>query len=68
MHVKIKAHKNAIYTLCFRLYKIHFPAYVCWDETHFGKMSGYYINGTFFLDVHPPLGKLIIACIGRHPV
>jgi len=47
-----------------RLYKIDRPPYVCWDETHFGKMAGKYLNRTFFFDVHPPLGKLIIAFAG----
>jgi dolichyl-phosphate-mannose-protein mannosyltransferase len=40
------------------------PNWVCWDETHFGKMGNWYINRTFFFDVHPPLGKMIIAALG----
>nr|XP_002131741.1 protein O-mannosyl-transferase 2-like isoform X2 [Ciona intestinalis] len=51
-------------TICTRLYRIEFPNYVTWDETHFGKMAGLYMNRTFFFDVHPPLGKMIIAFTG----
>ncbi|XP_077395910.1 protein O-mannosyl-transferase 2 isoform X2 [Festucalex cinctus] len=47
-----------------RLYKIKEPPHVCWDETHFGKMGSYYINKTFFFDVHPPLGKMLIGLAG----
>jgi dolichyl-phosphate-mannose--protein O-mannosyl transferase len=33
------------------------PSAVCWDETHFGKHSSWYLNRTMFFDIHPPLGK-----------
>uniref|UniRef100_A0A7N8XP28 Protein O-mannosyl-transferase 2 n=1 Tax=Mastacembelus armatus TaxID=205130 RepID=A0A7N8XP28_9TELE len=51
-------------SLSTRLYKITEPPHVCWDETHFGKMGSYYINRTFFFDVHPPLGKMLIGLAG----
>lgn len=51
-------------SLLTRFYDIHEPAHVCWDETHFGKMASWYMNGTFFFDVHPPLGKMLIALSG----
>ncbi|XP_036398526.1 protein O-mannosyl-transferase 2 [Megalops cyprinoides] len=47
-----------------RFYKILEPPHICWDETHFGKMGSYYINRTFFFDVHPPLGKMLIGLAG----
>ncbi|KAG1683677.1 Protein O-mannosyl-transferase 2 [Nymphon striatum] len=52
-------------SLYTRLYKISFPEHVCWDETHFGKMGSWYINRTFFFDVHPPLGKMLIGLSGE---
>ncbi|XP_019407612.1 PREDICTED: protein O-mannosyl-transferase 2 [Crocodylus porosus] len=47
-----------------RFYRLPQPPHVCWDETHFGKMGSYYINRTFFFDVHPPLGKMLIGLAG----
>ena len=51
-------------TLWTRFHKVDQPPWVCWDETHFGKMGSWYINRTFFFDVHPPLGKMAIGGIG----
>ncbi|XP_008555274.1 protein O-mannosyl-transferase 2 [Microplitis demolitor] len=53
-----------ILTVITRFYNVTEPQHVCWDETHFGKMGSWYINRTFFFDVHPPLGKMLIALSG----
>lgn len=53
-----------ILTVLTRGYKIDQPAHICWDETHFGKFANHYLNGTFFFDVHPPLGKMLLALAG----
>uniref|UniRef100_A0A336M336 Protein O-mannosyl-transferase 2 n=1 Tax=Culicoides sonorensis TaxID=179676 RepID=A0A336M336_CULSO len=53
-----------ILTIATRFYKVTEPDHVCWDETHFGKMGSWYINRTFFFDVHPPLGKMLIGLSG----
>ncbi|XP_074662346.1 protein O-mannosyl-transferase 2-like [Tubulanus polymorphus] len=55
---------TTICSLIMHLYNIHKPNHVCWDETHFGKMASWYINRTFFFDVHPPVGKMLIMAAG----
>ncbi|KAK4298489.1 hypothetical protein Pmani_029173 [Petrolisthes manimaculis] len=47
-----------------RFYNVGEPKHVVWDETHFGKFGSWYINRTFFFDVHPPLGKMLIGAFG----
>ncbi|KAF8665628.1 hypothetical protein AX16_000083 [Volvariella volvacea WC 439] len=46
---------------CVRLYKISKPNSVVFDEVHFGKFAGKYIKTRYFVDVHPPLAKLLIT-------
>ncbi|CAL4102455.1 unnamed protein product [Meganyctiphanes norvegica] len=47
-----------------RLHYITMPSKVVWDEAHFGKMLSWYINRTYFFDVHPPGGKLLLTLFG----
>ncbi|MCA1688702.1 MAG: phospholipid carrier-dependent glycosyltransferase, partial [Actinobacteria bacterium] len=44
-----------------RLYQLGFPPDRIWDEIYFPVMARKYLEGVYFFDLHPPLGKFIIA-------
>ncbi|KAJ2718610.1 Protein O-mannosyltransferase 2 [Coemansia sp. Benny D115] len=44
-----------------KLYRIGRRDNVTWDEAHFGKFGAYYLNRTFYHDVHPPLAKMLVG-------
>ncbi|TFK66647.1 glycosyltransferase family 39 protein [Pluteus cervinus] len=44
-----------------RLFRLSKPNSVVFDEVHFGKFAGKYIKTRYFVDVHPPLAKLLIT-------
>ncbi|KAJ8583501.1 glycosyltransferase family 39 protein [Rhizopogon salebrosus TDB-379] len=44
-----------------RMFRISKPNSVVFDEVHFGKFAGRYIKTRYFVDVHPPLAKLLIT-------
>ncbi len=41
------------------------PREAVFDEVHFGKFVSGYMTGEYFFDIHPPLGKLMIAGMGK---
>lgn len=47
-----------------RMFRIYQPTSVVFDEVHFGGFATKYIKGKFFMDVHPPLAKMLIALTG----
>ncbi|KAF9909488.1 hypothetical protein EC991_008470 [Linnemannia zychae] len=57
---------SAITLLSFivRLWAIDYPTSVVFDEVHFGGFASKYLRGAFFMDVHPPLAKMLIALTG----
>ncbi len=51
----------AVLAFTIHLAFLSHPAQVVFDEVHFGKFVGAYFTGQYYFDIHPPLGKLIIA-------
>lgn len=54
----------AVLAAIVRLFRIYQPSSVVFDEVHFGGFASKYIKGRFFMDVHPPLAKLLITLAG----
>ncbi len=55
-----------------RLYHLGFPSRILWDEKYFPAMANKYLHGVYQFDLHPPLGKFIIAIgislLGNEPL
>jgi dolichyl-phosphate-mannose-protein mannosyltransferase len=46
-----------------RLWMLSHPEHVSFDEVHFGNFTTWYVNREFHFDIHPPLGKLLMASL-----
>jgi dolichyl-phosphate-mannose--protein O-mannosyl transferase len=49
---------TSFFTYCYRY---DYPPNVFWDEPYHIASAQKYLNGTFFMEQHPPLGKMLIA-------
>lgn len=47
--------------LITRFWGLFSPRAVVWDEVHYERFAGAYFTGNLYIDVHPPLGKLMMA-------
>ncbi|KAK2459324.1 hypothetical protein APHAL10511_008679 [Amanita phalloides] len=47
-----------------RMFRLSLPNSVVFDEVHFGKFASRYIKSEYYVDVHPPLAKLLITLFG----
>lgn len=54
----------AMIAFLLRFVMINHPAEVVFDEVHFGGFASNYLRREYYFDVHPPLGKLMIAGVG----
>ncbi|KAK4685410.1 hypothetical protein P7C73_g4741, partial [Tremellales sp. Uapishka_1] len=50
-----------VVALFVRTWRLDNPSSVVFDEVHFGGFASKYIKRRFFMDVHPPLAKLLIT-------
>ncbi len=44
-----------------RLTAVSHPGSIVFDEVYFREFALRYLDGTYFFDIHPPLGKLLLA-------
>jgi dolichyl-phosphate-mannose-protein mannosyltransferase len=48
-----------------RFWALFSPHEVVWDEVHYERFAGAYFTGNYYIDVHPPLAKLLFALAAK---
>ena len=57
-----------VVALSTRFYQLDEPRAVVFDELNFGRFAANYLRRIFYFDVHPPLGKMLIAAAASYGV
>jgi dolichyl-phosphate-mannose--protein O-mannosyl transferase len=57
----------AVVAFAVYVHRYEYPPALFWDENYHIASAQKYLNGVFFMEPHPPLGKLLIA-LGEHLV
>lgn len=59
------------FAAAFRFWRLGLPAEIVFDEIHYVQFAKNYLHGEYFMDLHPPLGEIVIAIgiaiFGDHP-
>lgn len=53
----------AVLAAATRFHRIENPRSVIFDEAHFNKFTTWYISRHYYVDIHPPLAKLVFAAV-----
>ncbi|XP_046370265.2 protein O-mannosyl-transferase 1-like [Haliotis rufescens] len=53
-------------SLATRTWQLGLPRAVVFDELHFAKFVSLFLRNVFFFDIHPPLGKMLLAAAGSY--
>ncbi|XP_074653935.1 protein O-mannosyl-transferase 1-like [Tubulanus polymorphus] len=53
-----------VFALITRTWRLDWPKAVVFDELHYVRYIALYMNETFFVDIHPPFGKMILSIAG----
>lgn len=55
----------AVLSAVLHFWQLFTPHAVIFDEAHYKRFAGHYLDGTFYYDVHPPLANLLYAAVAK---